>query len=493
MIRSRLVRVLAECVLLAAAASVAGAQVPGGRCSLSFTGTATTRMRSAQVAGGRYHSFIGGGYTARCDGQDVTLQADSAESYEETNTVILIGTVRYREPRARLTSRRLTYYMTEERLLAEGDVVITLPSGTVTKGPIVEYFRAVPAVRKESRMWSPSRSQTSLVQKDSSGKPAEPVLVEADRTTTRNDSLVFLGGRVTITRSDLVSSSDSAALDGGTGLVQLVGGAVVRGRGERSFTLESINMDLHSQNKVLRRVLAKGSGRAISADMDLTADTILMDVDSNKIERARAWGAKRALVLSNGRRMLSDSLDVVMPGQKVREVHLLRGAYAESDVDTVRILTTERDWIRGDTLVAQFDTVPTRDTTAKTRVRTITATGTAKSFYQMASSTGDRLRPALNYVRGRQITAQFDTAGLTTVDVDEKAVGLYLEPRPDSVTAAAAKAAAKKAAGQSPDSSRSARPAAPAGRAPVPTKPDASAPSATSTTRPSKPAGRGDP
>ncbi len=445
-------RGLVALAMVGTAATSARAQVPGGRCALKFSGTGSTRMNSMQVAGGRYHSFIGGGLTARCEGQDVTLQSDSAESYEETNLFILIGNVRYKEPRARLTSKRLTYYLSEERLLAEGDVVVTLPSGTVTRGPIVEYFRAVPAVRKESRMWAPLRSQSKLVQRDTTGKKAsaaDTVDVESDRMAAQNDSLVFLGGRVKITRTDMTSSSDSARLDAGTGFAQLIGGAVVRGKGEKPFTLESLVMDLFSKNKVLERVLAKGSARAVSDDMDVASDTILMDVDSSRVERARAWGKQRATVLSSGRRMIADSLDAIMPKQKVREVRLLRAAYAESDVDSTRIKSKERDWIRGDTLVATFDTAATKDTAGKARVKTIVATGSAKSYYQVQSSTGDRARPAINYVRGRLITVQFDTAGVKTVDVDEKAVGLYLEPAVDTIAAKAAKAAADKAAADS--------------------------------------------
>ncbi len=441
---------LAFVVCLAITPTATHAQVPGGRCSLTFSGTGRTRMNSMQVVGGRYHTFISQGFRAVCDGQDVTLEADSAESYEETNVFILIGNVRYREPRARLTSRRLTYYLSDERLLAEGDVVVTLPSGTITKGPVVEYFRAVPAIRKESRMWAPQRSLTKLVQKDTSsaksGAANDTVNVEADRTSAQNDSLVFLGGRVKITRTDLLSNSDSARLDAGTGFAQLIGSAVVRGQGERPFMLESQIMDLYSKNKVLERVVAKGTARATSDDLDVASDTILMDVDSSRIDRARAWGRSRVLVLSKGRRMTADSLDAIMPKQKVREVRLLRVAYAESDVDSTRMKSKERDWIRGDTIIATFDTVATKDTAGKAKVKTILALGKARSYYQVQSSTGDKERPAINYVRGTQITVQFDTAGVKTVDVDERAVGLYLEPATDTVAAKAAKAAADKAA-----------------------------------------------
>lgn len=428
-----------------AAASGLSAQVPGGRCRLTFTNTPGTRLRSVQVADGRYQSFIGGGVFAKCDGQDVTLQSDSAEYYETTNMVILLGSVRYKEPRARVESRKLTYFMTDERLYAEGDVVVTLPSGTTMTGPNVEYFRAVPAVRKESRMWAPQRSLTRLIQRDSAGKPQEPVIVQADRTLGQNDSLIFLGGRVTIERTDMTSASDSARLDAGTNFVQLVGNAVVRGKGERAFTLESAVIDLFTRERQLQLVKAKGAARAIGEDFDLTSDTILLNVDSSRIERAQAWGRKRAVVVSPGRKMIADSLDVHMPRQRVRLVRALRGAFAESDPDSAKIRSTERDWIRGDTLVAEFDSIPAKDTISKARVKSIVATGAARSYYQVSPASGRPDRPGVNYVRGSFITVRFDTTGLRMVQVDEKAVGVYIEASRDTVGTAKKGGVATKA------------------------------------------------
>ena len=59
---------LALAVAVASAAPLA-AQIPGGRCKLEFTNTPSTRLRSVQVTGGRYESFIGGGVVAHCIGR----------------------------------------------------------------------------------------------------------------------------------------------------------------------------------------------------------------------------------------------------------------------------------------------------------------------------------------------------------------------------------------------------------------------------------------
>jgi hypothetical protein len=64
----------------------------------------------------------------------------------------------------------------------------------------------------------------------------------------------------------------------------------------------------------------------------------------------------------------------------------------------------------------------------------------------MASRAGDPKRPAINYVRGREITVAFRDQAVNTVTVLEKAVGMYLEPSDSAQAAAAARAAAAGAA-----------------------------------------------
>jgi lipopolysaccharide export system protein LptA len=425
----RLALALAGAATLADAAAAA-AQIPGGRCSLTFINTPTTRLRSVQTGTGRYNSYVGGGVLARCDGQDVTLKSDSAEYYEDANTLYLIGAVRYREPRAVLEARRLTYYVNDERLFADGDVVVTLPSGTRMTGPLMDYYREVPGVRPLARLNAPRRSRSRLVQRDST-KPREAapdtVRVDADRTVSIGDSLVYLGGNVVIDREDLHATADSAFLDSGTGYGQLVRRARVDGRGARAFGLTSAIIDLFSKGRELERVVAKREARAVSEDLDLRADTIVLDVDSARIARARAWGASRAVAVSPARKVVADSLDVVMPRQRLREVHALGGALAETSVDTTKLRSEERDWLRGDTLLAYFDSTAAGDS-ARAALRLMVATGNASSFYQVPSRAGAAAPPSLNYVRGRVITVSLDSGAVERVTVVDQAIGVYLEP-----------------------------------------------------------------
>lgn len=492
--------------LLALAGVPGGARAqvqPGGTCVLEFyprdpsRPPATNAVRSP--ATGNYNVYVGGGALYKCQGQDVSLTADSTEYIESAGVLYLIGNVHYREPRVRVDAARMTYFQGEDRLLAEGSVQAVTPSGTTMRGPRVEYFRAVPT-RPLARMVATGRPETVLVQQDSSGRPQEPVNIVSDRIVTEADSLVYASGKVDITRTDLVARGDSAFLDSGREYARLMRSPSIESRPrrptDRAFTLVGTTIDLFSRQRQLERVLALGAGKATSADLTLTADTIDLRVRETRMEHAYAWGPGRAHAVSTDREIVADSLDVYMPAQRLREVRALRNALARTDPDTTRIRSGERDWIGGDTLVARFDTAaPPRapgDSARQPRIQEVVAIGGAQSYYQIASLDGGPTRPGVNYVRGRQITLHFaarpasapgapagDAQGdpqqqLETVTVLDQAVGVYLEPKDDTT------GARRASEGATPDAPRPGAPRVPVrapGQSPTPSaKPAAPSP-----------------
>ena len=122
----RLSRVgIMSAILSLAAAGKAAAQTPARECLLQYeTSTGNTRTNAQKTPSGQYNFFQGGGVTYHCEGQDNTLQADSAEYYGDQKVLYLIGSVHYTEPRAKVDSDRMTYYQIEDRLRAEGNVFV---------------------------------------------------------------------------------------------------------------------------------------------------------------------------------------------------------------------------------------------------------------------------------------------------------------------------------------------------------------------------------
>ncbi len=447
--------VLLFAALMAAAAGTAHAQADRP-CIVVFTGVQrgpdTTFTNFYTTPTGGRNAFVGGGVDATCEGQGNRLLADSAEHYTERGELILISRVRYSEPRMTMQSDRMVYYTNEDRLLATGNVRGRSSSGTRFTGPQIEYFRAKPGVRAVPSWRAPGRPfvrmSPTAIQGDTVAAPpgrraaaadressrADSVDLTADVVISENDSLVWAVGNVVIERPDLRATADSATLDQGTEFARLLRGPEIVGRGERPFTLVGTVVDLWSKDRKLRRVRADGRAKVTSDSLILTGDTIDLRLQDQQMERVFAWGG-RAMADAPDQRLEADSLDILMPGQRLREVRAVGTARATSVVDTARISSDERDWIAGDTIVAQFDTAATGDTTTTARMREVVATGSARAFYQLAPSSGVRGAPNLSYNRGRVITVLFRDGEVRDVQVRDRASGIFLEPVPADTAA----------------------------------------------------------
>lgn len=419
-----------------ALATTAHAQEMPQSCDLEFPRGTGTRANIVRDPSDRQIIFLGGGVVARCIGQGNRLTADSAQYYEAEGRLFLVGNVHYTEPRATVDSRTMTYYQTTEHLHAEGDVVAVMSNGTTLRGPSADYYRSTPQ-RPVARLFAPGRPRVTLVQRDTTGrgKPPDTAHVVANRITMEGDSLVYAAGRVEITRPDLVATGDSAFLDSGRDFARLMREPQVKGMGRRTFTLTGGVIDVYSNNRQLERVVATPNGHALSQDLELVADTIDLRLQNNELQRAIAWGGgRRARAISPEREIVADSIDAIMPGQRVREVRALRNAYAESNPDS-GVVSDKRDWIRGDTIIARFDTVVATDTASRPRIRELVAAGNARSFYQMKSSKAGQTQPSVNYVRGRIIDIDFDQGTVSTVTVTDRATGVLIEPAAESAVA----------------------------------------------------------
>ncbi|HEV7990839.1 MAG TPA: hypothetical protein VGP25_03395 [Gemmatimonadaceae bacterium] len=406
---------------------------PSGRCALDLTfdrpGTAI------KLPSGQRNIYVGGNVVAKCPSQRIVLKADSLEYYGDEGRAFFIGNVNYTEPRLTLKSDYLTYFQREERLLAFLNVDATLPTGSRLQGPQLEFWRAIPRVREQHGS-STGRPTITIIEKDSAGRAQPPVSVTGNTIWLVGDSTVASSGQVVVVRPELTASGDSLFLDGSTGLLRLMRSPRVLGTKGRPFTLVGQTIDVLSKQRRLDRVLAKANAEATSQDLNLKSDTIDLRISDDVLQRAIAWGASRAHAVSPQRTLLADSIDVLMPNQKLREMHALRLAVAEGAPDSTRFFTPEKDRLTGDTIVAFFDTTaaPVGDTTSKPRIRSLVSNGNATSLQHLPPRDTTLRKPAIVYVTGATITVSFDTGGVQRVQVrnQQLASGVYLEPAPDS-------------------------------------------------------------
>jgi hypothetical protein len=259
------------------------------------------------------------------------------------------------------------------------------------------------------------------------------------------------------------------ALDSEREITRMMRGPSIEGRRERPYRLSGTIIELTGADRKLSRVLSMGEARATSEDLTLTSDTIDLRVADDLLQRAVAWGPSRARAHSPSQELIADSIDVSMPGQRVREIDAVRGAAAHGRPDSTRFRADTVDWMRGDTIIARFDTTVV-DTT---RLQELHAIGNARSYYHLAPADSSLDRPAINYVTGREIVIDFQDQRVTRVNVVEQASGVYLEPTPvaanDSSRTAAGAGRAVPALPR-PQTPQSASPSPPVG-SPAPTRP----------------------
>ena len=407
------------------------------RCVLDLINTGPTgpsRMTTIVDPAGNRFTYLGGGLLGRCRGQDITIIADSAESYEVNNLHILIGNVKYRETKYAIDAKRVTYFRAEERLLFQDSVhaVMTQESATMD-GPMLEYFRPVRGLRDRERIVATQRPKLTYIEKDSAGRDQPPVTVLANTILGGGDS-TFIGiGSVRIERTDMLATADSALLDGGREFTRLMKGPVVESKTDQPFTLKGRIIEVYGEARQVDRVVALDSANAVSQDLTVVSDTIDMRISDRKLSRAFAFGPNGAQATTPERDIIADSLDIIMPDQRIRELRAIGKAFAESDPDSTKVISDERDWIRGDTLIARFDSLAPADT-SQPAVRDLYASGEASAFYQLPSDSAHRSKPGINYVTGRIIRLGFEDGEVKTVTVTDQASGIYLVPATDTTT-----------------------------------------------------------
>ena len=406
------------------------------RCIFQIDNVDRKGAVSETPAGTNY--FAGGNVRLSCRGTQITMQSDSVAAYGGS-VVQFIGHVKYRDSSLTMDANRGTYYKNGERWAARGNVdTKNLETGSTLTGPSLDYYRVVPGVRDTLEMYAVGRPKINYVEADSGagGRRAEPYLIVADRVRFKGNDRLFAGGKVTIDRSDFAARADSMRLDTGAGSDgTLIGGQpILRGLGADSFRLSGNRIDLKLDQRELKRVVANGQGHAVNRDWDLTADTVALDLKDRKLERTVAWGkTTRPYAVSPSYAMRADSLVLESPGQLLKEVRGFGKAWLGGTVDTV---TKERDWMRGDTVIARFATA---DSAGKKRavLSRIDARAGAQSYHLEHNASAPR-RPSINYARGDAITVTMSPTpdgGVERVDIRGKVDGIQLEATSDSTAA----------------------------------------------------------
>jgi hypothetical protein len=432
-------------VALAAVAARLEAQT-SDRCTLQIDNV--DRQGIAVETGGGVNYFAGGNVRLSCRGTKITMFSDSVASYAG-KTVVFNGHVRYRDTTLAMDTDFGTYYRSDERWEARRNVKTrNTRTGSTLVGPSLDYYRAVKGVRDTTEMYAVGRPRIEYFAKDSTrgdsaatdstGKPAEPYVIVADRVRIKGDDRIWGGGRVTVDRSDFAARGDSLRLDTGPANDGTLLGTrpELHGLGSDSFDLTGRRLDFKLKNRDLDRVVAKGDGKAVNKDWTLVADTIAHDLVDRKLVHTEAWGDTiRPHATSPKYEIKADSIALDSPDQQLTEARAYGKAWLGGQVDSV---TKERDWLSGDTVIATFEAHDSAGSTKAVLTRLV-ARGAARSYHLDSNEKkkpGER--PTINYARGDQIVITMKADGSETVDqvqIRGKADGVQLEPSAEKASA----------------------------------------------------------
>ena len=421
-------------ILAAAVLTLAGPASAQERCTLQIDNVDRQGIAIETPEGTNY--FAGGNVRLSCRGTRIRMRSDSVAAYAG-NIVHFLGRVHYEDSSLVMDADRGTYYRASERWEARGRVrTRNLRNGSTLAGPSLDYFRAVQGVRDTAEMYAVSRPRIEYVTRDSAGQGAEPYVIVADRVRTRGDDLLWAGGSVTIDRSDFAARGDSlrmdtGAADDGTLLGQR---PELRGFGADTFDLTGRRIDFELDDQDLTYLVATDSARAVQREWKLVGDTIALDVNRREVELTLAWGdTLRAHARSPRREIRADSLALDSPGGDLVEARAFGRAWLGGETDSV---SSERDWLAGDTVVARFEP---RDSagTSRAALATVRAAGTARSL-TVEPQEARPGQPTINYARGDAIVVTMKRDGSEEVEevrIRGSVEGVQIEPGADTTTA----------------------------------------------------------
>jgi len=420
---------------------VSGAGGGGSTCNVQIdtSGQSVLHQVPGRAPGESIYQIFGwGGVWAHCREQPTTMYSDSVAWYPERDLLFLVGHVRFRDSVSVLNAERVTYYLRQERLYAEGQVYTqNLRTRSDLNGPNLEYLRAAPQIRDTLETYATSRPTMHFYPSRRAGAPpstapadTEPFVVVADRTHMRGNDQMWAGGRVTVDRSDLAARGDSAQLDLGKNRGALIGSPQIDGTGKDAYHLVGryISFRLSDEHEI-RGVLASGDAVARGPDWRLDADTLDMSLDSGKVQQAKAWGRnRRPTAVSGIHTIVADSLDIHMPGQIVRLVWGYGKARTASR-DSLDAPSDE-DWMTGDTMRADFAVKQDSAERRKSELQYLTAFGSARALYHVENDQNPHGPKGVNYARAKRIDIAMDSSRVRTVNFVGLAQGVYLEPLP---------------------------------------------------------------
>ncbi len=436
-------------MLVALLVAAVPAQDQSQDCDLEVLRTPGSMGEMVTLPGGEVRIDQWGGVEAVCG--DRRISADSASYFQQAGVLFLVGNMVYTDSQRRLESERGTYYEQQARMRAEGNVRLIDNEGRSTlTGPVLDYFPANEN-RPVERMFASQRPHLTFYAEDPGAPGAQPFDVDADRLHIYGDSMLAGAGDVVAVRGNLTTNSDSMDLDFRGDRLWLLGEPMVTAG---DLILEGDTILALMEERQIEEIQAWPNGSAEGSELTLAAPLLRLFVEGDEVNRVVAaagdpdrtgatdepgrepWARSESQDYS----LVADSIEILRPAGVLDRVVAVNRALAVSREELVPgggLLYS--DWLEGDTITGFFTTPepvpgePAPQEAQLSRLRAVAEAGEARALYHLREEqghNGDSLHPAVNYVKGREVTLFLEDGQVTEARVIGPARGVYLEPIP---------------------------------------------------------------
>jgi hypothetical protein len=327
-------------------------------------------------------------------------------------------------------------------------------TGSIVLGDLLNYWEQTPE-RPQSQMTATATTgqARAILLRERAAEPGR-----RDTTTVDATQIHIVGEQMFRGLGNAVMTRDSLRATGATiEYAQDVGSLAIAGDGRVELPRyelrgDSINATV-GDDEELEEVFARHATTLVTEDMNLTAPAVRLFFVDGGVHRlvAMAWpgaqspeGDNRARALSDEFAMEADSLDVLAPGQQLREAVAVGRAHVQRTLpDSLRALLPEttsdvaaliaNDWMRGDTVRALFaeGRPPAEEgATAERVLERLSATGDpAQTMHLTRDGNADATtRMSIAYLIGHFVEVTFEDGSVAVVSASEDVRGVYLQP-----------------------------------------------------------------
>ena len=409
-------------------------QVPGRRAPDAV------RTASGEV-------YVSGRALYRCP-NNVRFLADSAVSVFSRR--ILIGNVNFEDAEKTVLASRLEYDERQGLIVAQGDVtVVDKKTGNRLRAPQGVTYNRVSRTTPEATINVYSgRPHITIFRGE--GANRDTTDVDADRMQIIGERLFHGTGNVIIKRGALQATGGEAKLMQNGEQIALWRTAHIKGD---NYELRADSIYGETESDEFRDLRAFRTANLTTDDIRVNSGWLRIMLDSGVVNRLIAVGGinpagaenlRQANVLATDFNLIADSIDALAPNQKIEQVTAVgnaMGARMPDSLDRKLPDMVQRDWLRGDTVIANFteapDSVKQRRTaqndTAFDRVlEKLVAAGSSKpatALYRMREKTDTTNTPQINYIAAKRIVAVFKDGAVHDVDAQDQIKGVYLQPK----------------------------------------------------------------